>query len=142
MSIFSNILSIRSRLMLMLILVSAISAMVLIYIGYVNGKTAMNESIFNQLTSVKASKKYQVESYFEEIGNITEVLGENEMIAQALSDFKEGFRKIGKTELSSDCSQRLSTHYDEFMDRVSLNMDVKNNPELYYPKSVEACYLQ
>ena len=142
MSISSNFLSIRSRLMLMLILVSAISAMVLIYIGYVNGKEAINESIFNQLTSVKASKKYQIESYFREIGNITEVLGENEMIAQALSDFKKGFRKIGNSQLSAECSQQLSAHYDGFVDNVSRNMDIKNNPELYYPKSVEACYLQ
>ncbi len=142
MSISSNFLSIRSRLMLMLILVSAISAMVLIYIGYVNGKEAINKSIFNQLTSVKASKKYQIESYFHEIGNITEVLGENDMIAQALSDFKRGFRKIGNSELSAECSQQLSAHYGEFVDKVSQNMDIKNNPELYYPKSVEACYLQ
>ena len=142
MSISSNLLSIRSRLMLMLILVSAISAMVLIYIGYVSGKNAINESIFNQLTSTKASKKYQIESYFHEIGNITEVLGENDMIAQALSDFKRGFRKIGKTELSAECSQQLSVHYEDFVDKVSQNMDIKNNPELYYPNSVEACYLQ
>ena len=142
MSFASNFLSIRSRLMLMLILVSGISAMVLIYIGYVNGKEAINESIFNQLTSVKASKKYQIESYFHEIGNITEVLGENEMVAQALSDFKNGFRKINKTELNSECSQRLSSHYDDFVDKVSMNMDIKNNPELYYPNTVEACYLQ
>ena len=142
MSISSKFLSIRSRLMLMLILVSAISAMVLIYIGYVNGKNAINESIFNQLTSVKASKKYQIESYFHEIGNITEILGENEMIAQALSDFKSGYRQIGKTQLSSECSQKLSSHYDDFVDHVSQNMDIKNNPELYYPKSIEACYLQ
>ncbi len=142
MNISPKTLSIRSRLMLMLILVSAISSMVLIYIGYVNGKNAINESIFNQLTSVKASKKYQIESYFREIGNITEVLGENDMIAQALSDFKSGFRSIGKTELNAECSQRLSTHYDEFLDQVSQNMDIKDNPELYYPTSVEACYLQ
>ncbi len=126
----------------MMILVSAISSMVLIYIGYVNGKEAINESIFNQLTSVKASKKYQIESYFREIGNITEVLGENEMIANALSDFKIGFKRIGKTELNSECSQRLSSHYDEFVNKVSENMDIKGNPELYYPNSAEACYLQ
>ena len=142
MSFLTNTLSIRSRLMLMLILVSAISAMVLIYIGYVSGKDAINESIFHQLTSVKASKKYQIESYFREMGNITEVLGENEMVAQALSEFKTGFRKIGKTELNASCSKQLSAHYVDFVDKVSLNMDIKNNTDLYYPQSIEACYLQ
>ena len=142
MNFFSKTLSIRSRLMLMLILVSAVSAMVLIYIGYVNGKNAINDSIFNQLTSVKASKKYQIESYFREIGNITEVLGENEMMTQALSDFKMGYRKIGKTQLNAECSQQLSAHYEDFVYKVSQNMDIKNNTELYYPNSIEACYLQ
>ncbi len=142
MSISSKFLSIRSRLMLMLILVSAISAMLLIYVGYVNGKNAINQSIFNQLTSIKASKKYQIESYFREVGNITEVLGSNEMVVQALNDFKKGFRKIGNTQLNAECSKQLSVHYDDFVDKVSQNMDIKNNPELYYPNTVEACYLQ
>lgn len=142
MSYTSKNVSIRSRLMLMLIMISAISAMVLIYIGYINGKNAINDSTFNQLTSVKASKKYQIESYFQQIGNLAELLGENDMIIQALSDFKQGFRTIGNTQLNAECSQRLSSHYDGFVDRVSQNMDIQNNTELYYPKSVEACYLQ
>ncbi len=142
MNLLSRFLSIRSRLMLMLVLVSAISAIVLIWIGYQNGKEAISKSIFNQLTSVKAAKKYQIESYFKEIANITEILGENEAIKDALVDFKRGYRKIGKTEINAECSQQLSSHYIDFVDKVALNMDIKNNPELYYPSSVEACYLQ
>ena len=116
--------------------------MVLIWIGYQNGKQAISESIFNQLTSVKAAKKYQIESYFKEMANVTEILGENKSIREALVDFKSGFRKIGKTQLNAECSQQLSSHYIDFVEKVAENMDIKNNPELYYPSSVEACYLQ
>lgn len=48
-NIFSRNLSIRSRLMLLLILVSALASLVLIFIGYQTGKTAITEGIFNQL---------------------------------------------------------------------------------------------
>ncbi len=137
-----NSLSIRSRLILMLILVSAISGIVLIYIGYISGKESISESIFNQLTSVKASKKYQIESYFDEIANLTEVLGTNEMIVSALRDFKKGYKEISKQEIPPECNQQLSNHYNDFIDRMSQNIDVKSDIDIYYPKSLEACHLQ
>lgn len=126
----------------MLILVSTISALILIYIGYITGKEAISNSIFNQLTSVKASKKYQIESYFDEIANLTEVLGTNEMMVSALRDFKQGYREINNQKLTPECDQQLSAHYNDFIDHVSKNMDVKSNIDLYYPTSVEACHLQ
>ncbi len=134
--------SIRSRLIVMLILVSALSSVVLIYIGYQNGKAAISHSVFNQMNSIKSAKKYQIESYFKEMASVTEVLGANETVKNALKDFKNGFRKIGENSLNIECSKQLSDHYTEFVDRLTQNMDVKNNPELYYPNTAEACYLQ
>lgn len=142
MALSINSLSIRSRLILMLILVSTISSLVLIYIGYITGKEAISNSIFNQLTSVKASKKYQIESYFNEIANLTEVLGSNDMVVSALRDFKKGYRAISNQELTPECNQQLSAHYNDFIELMSQNIDVKSNIELYYPTSVEACHLQ
>ncbi len=129
-------------MMLMLIIVSALASLVLIFIGYQTGKTAINEGIFNQLKSVRAAKQYQVESHFSEMAHIVEILGTNEMVAQALKDFKAGFRRIEKEDLATDCNSRLTGHYEWFIDRLLQNMDVKPNVELFYPTSLEACYLQ
>jgi len=139
---FSHNLSIRSRLMLMLIIVSAMASLVLIAIGYFNGKTAITKGIFNQLTSVRAAKQYQIESYFNEMAQIVEILGTNETVAQALKDFKQGFSKIESEDLAKDCNSKLTDHYEWFIDRLLQNMEVKPNVELYYPTSLQACYLQ
>ena len=78
MSFLSRNLSIRSRLLLMLILVSSIASAVLISISYMNGKSAIEQGIFNQLTGIRAAKQYQIESYFKQMSGIVEVLGTNE----------------------------------------------------------------
>ena len=126
----------------MMILVSAISAVVLIYIGIQNGSESIQDARFQQLTSIKAAKKNQIEAYLNEISHLTEVMGENDMIIQALVDFKTAFQKIGNSKLNEECSQQLSSHYEDFVDKLSQNLAVKNDPDMYYPNTVEACYLQ
>ncbi len=135
-------LSIKSRLMLMLILVCLLSASVLIYIGYITGKKAITEGIFNQLTSVKNAKKYQIESYFLEIGKITETLAAGDMVKNAIKDFRHGYRLLSTEKIDKDCSQKLSNFYLDFVQKVGKNIEVKENIDLYYPNTIEACYLQ
>ena len=141
-TIFSRNLSIRSRLLLTLILVSALSAMVLIAIGYYSGKKAITAGIFNQLTGIRAAKQYQVESYFKEMSGIVEVLGSGHSVKTALREFKRGFQLLGQSEINANCSNQLSSHYISFVDRLSQNLSIKSSIDLYYPNTVEACYLQ
>lgn len=135
-------LSIRSRLLLMLLFVCGIAAAILIYIGYQSGQAAIRQGVFNQLTSVRAAKKYEVENYFNEISSIVEVLGDNATITTALREFKTGFRQLSTNQLDVDCSRKLNNHYEDFLDQLAQNLDVKPTIELYYPNTTAACYLQ
>lgn len=142
MSFLSRNLSIRSRLLLMLILVSSIASAVLISISYMNGKSAIEQGLFNQLTGIRAAKQYQIESYFKQMSGIVEVLGTNETVAEAMSEFKRGFSALSDDQLDVDCSRQLSLHYDGFVKKLSSNLDITPNIDLYYPNTSEACYLQ
>lgn len=135
-------LSIRSKLLLMLLFVSFASSIVLIYIGYTSGKTAINDGIFEKLTSIRASKQYQIENYFDNISNIVETLGANSMTADAIVDFRRGFADISKQELNIQCRKELSIHYEKFIDRLAENVQIKPIVDLYYPSNAAACYLQ
>ncbi len=142
MKLNARFLSIRSRIILMLLMVSTFAAFVLIYIGYQNGKEAITQGSFNQLKGIRASKQYQIETYFEQTESVVEIMADNKEILNALKDFKKGFRKLSNNKLQVDCRQELSIHYDKFVDRLSENMDIKPSTELYYPTSQAACYLQ
>ena len=142
MSFLSRNFSIRSRLLLMLVLVSSIASVVLISIGYFNGKKAIDEGLFNQLTGIRAAKQYQIESYFKQMAGIVEILGTNETVANAMIEFRRGFASLNDDKLDVDCSRQLSMHYDKFVNDLSQNLDITPNPDLYYPNTSEACYLQ
>ena len=63
-----NQLSIKSKLIVMLLGVSSFSILVTAYLGYQSGQANLTSRVFSQLTSLRASKAYQIESYFKKIG--------------------------------------------------------------------------
>ena len=76
------------------------------------------------------------------MSGIVEILGTNESIADAMGDFKRGFASLRDDKLDVDCSRQLSLHYDGFVKKLSNNLEISPNPDLYYPNTTEACYLQ
>ena len=142
MKLHTRALSIRSRLIIMLLTVSSLAAFVLIYIGYQNGKQAITQGAFNQLKGIRASKQYQIETYFRETEGIVEIMADNRQVADALNDFKAGYKELNGNDLQVNCRQELSVHYEDFVERLSENMDVKPSVDLYYPTTKAACYLQ
>jgi hypothetical protein len=77
MSVFKLRLSLQSQLMLMLISVSAAAMLVIAYLGYHSGELNLTTRIFEQLTSVRASKVYQMQSYFRSLYSQAEALSED-----------------------------------------------------------------
>ena len=142
MKLPTRVLSIRSRLILMLLFVSLIAAGVLTAIGYINGKKAIMEGAFSRLKGIRASKQYQIETYFRQMEGTVEILADNEEIITAAREMKRGYRRLSGTDVPVDCSRRLSDYYVDFTDKLSQNMDIKGNTDMYYPTSQAACYLQ
>ncbi len=66
-SLFQQALSIKSKLIAMLLLVSGASVLVTAYLGSRSGQSSLTDRVFSQLTSIRASKAYQIEAYFKNI---------------------------------------------------------------------------
>ena len=135
-------LSIRSRLILLLLLVSGSGAVVLILVGRMHGKTAMERAAFAQLNSVRSNKVYQIESYFQTQFNVVESLSESPAVKEGLRRFRRGFRLLTDDQINAECSRQLSDHYTGFIDRLSENIAVNQKIDLFYPTTTAACYLQ
>ena len=72
-----NRLSIKSKLQIIMLVASLGSILVVGYLSWYKGQQTLTKRIFNQLTSVRASKAYQIESYFRTLRSHIETLSED-----------------------------------------------------------------
>ena len=135
-------LSIRSRLILMLLAISGLAAITLIVVGRQHGNAAMEAAAEAQLSTLRSNKKYQIENYFRHQFDLVESLGESPAIRDALRQFKRGFRNLTDDAINAECTARLNDHYARFVARLGQNMAVKPDIDLFYPTTVAGCYLQ
>lgn len=134
--------SVRTRIMLMLLFVSLLACIVLGVLGSSYGEKVITEETISQLNLIRSSKEDQIKTYFNDVGHFVEVMGQNQMIIDAAKEFSSAFSKLSNDSLPKECSLSLNRYYDDFIDRLSQNMEIKKDPMLYLPFSVEGCYLQ
>ncbi|WP_413268491.1 adenylate/guanylate cyclase domain-containing protein [Floridanema aerugineum] len=128
---------------MMLLAVSSCSILVTAYLGYRSGQLNLTNRVFNQLTSVRASKAYQIESYFQNIRNHTQTLSENPAIIAAMQEFTAAYNQLQTAEIPPNFERNLTVYYrDEFLTR--LNKAEEGSPilESYLPKTIASRYLQ
>jgi class 3 adenylate cyclase len=136
-------LSIKSKLLVMLLGVSAVSILIVAWLSYSSGNAALTEGVFAHLTSVRASKGYQIESYFEDVRSQVETLGEDHMIAEAMDRFRTAYAELSETPISAASDESLRSHYRmEFVPRLAANVEGTPIAESYVPVTPAARYLQ
>ena len=138
-----NRLSIKSKLILMLLAVSSCSIFVTAYLGYRSGQANLTDRVFSQLTSLRASKAYQIESYFENIRNHTQTLSQDLMIVAAMQEFKAAYRQLEAAKVPAEFDKKIAAYYrNEFLPRLAKTNEGSPVLESYTPKSPAARYLQ
>src|SRR6478609_9961548 len=60
---------IQSKLLIMLLATSILSALVVGFVGYTSGKNALQNAAFNQLTQVRESRAREITSFFDQLKN-------------------------------------------------------------------------
>jgi len=114
-----NHISIKSKLIVMLLAVSGCSILVTAYVGYQSGQSNLNKRVFDQLTSVRASKAYQIESYFKNIRNHTETLSEDPSIISAMRSFTTAYQKLQDKKIANSVNSKINQYYNkEFLPRL------------------------
>ena len=138
-----NHISIKSKLIVMLLVVSGSSILVTAYVGYQSGKSNLNKRVFDQLTSVRASKAYQIESYFKNIRNHTETLSEDPSITAAMRSFTDAYQKLQTEKIANPINSKINQYYNqEFLPRLIKSTGGSPIVESYTPKVAASQYLQ
>ena len=138
-----NHISIKSKLIVMLLAVSGCSILVTAYVGYQSGQSNLNKRVFNQLTSIRASKAYQIESYFKNIRNHTETLSEDPSIIAAMRSFTDAYQILQTEKVTNPINTKIQQYYNqEFLPRLIQSTGGSPLVESYTPKAAASQYLQ
>ncbi|MEM7062837.1 MAG: adenylate/guanylate cyclase domain-containing protein [Cyanobacteria bacterium P01_B01_bin.77] len=138
-------LRIKSKVMLVLLIVSLGSAAVMGLLTWQRARNILTQRIFDQLTSVRAAKAAEIESYFQFMYNQVETLAEDRMIVSAMGEFDQAFDQLNAetTPISDTWQKALRTYYvDEFFPRLSENIDGTPIFDIYRPGGRAAQILQ
>ncbi|WP_089942924.1 hypothetical protein [Candidatus Entotheonella palauensis] len=136
-------LNIKSKLTLIIVVVSLGAVLTVGYLNWRFTRTTLTQTISNQLTSVRASKAAQIETYFENIRHQVETLCQDDMIVAAMVRFKKAFRKLNLQQISGEWQEEIERYYnDVFFPKLFAHLEGAPNLELYTPDSQAALYLQ
>ena len=136
-------LSLRSKLLLILLSMTVGSILVLGYLGWNTSYDAMTEAIFNHLSSVRTSKAYHIESYMQFLRHQLSSWGEDEMVIRAMVRFNKSFKHLEFELIPKAWDDALEGAYvKDFFSRLVPLKSSEPSLEFYKPESTAAHYLQ
>ena len=127
----------------MLLSVCISSIMAIAYVGYNNGRQALNSSIQNQLVSLREVKAAEIEGYFETVSSQVQTISEVGSVVDAVKEFKAAYKELDEQSLPIAWNDELKKFYNEkFLPRLEQNTE--GNPLLYsyFPQTTAARHLQ
>ncbi len=105
-------------------------------------------SKFDQLTSIRSTKKRNIEDYFNNIRNQIKTYSEDKMIIDAMKAFKAVFHDIGKNIPAAELTKMkavVKEYYEtEFLPRLNANTEVNEKLDKYWdndPRTILMQYL-
>ena len=126
----------------MLLGVCISSIIAIAYVGYNNGRQALDNSIQNQLTSVRETKAYQIEKYFQKIRAEIQTFSQSGVSESVLS-LTQAYQQLNNQKIQLTWHEQLKNYYEqEFL--VQLAKNTVGRPLLYsyLPQNAAARYLQ
>jgi class 3 adenylate cyclase len=136
-------LTIRSKLMIVLILLAAASMLTFGIKSYLDFRSTIAKRLTSKLTTNRNTKLNHVKFYFENIRNQVSVLSQDRAFVDAMRDFKVAFHDLNAVQASTGATTRVRGYYrNEFLPRIG-GESVKNYVlESFLPQTNAAMYLQ
>ncbi len=136
-------LSIRSKLIILLLLTSIICILVVAYQGYHSANNALRQAVVNQLATLREAKAEQVKMALSNSHDQFLAFAENRTIIDALSEFRTAFQLVSRESVSEDSKRQLAHYYQkEFVPRLKQHLGGVPQVKHYIPESNAANYLQ
>jgi class 3 adenylate cyclase len=110
--------SIQSKLLVMLLLTSILSAAVVGAIGYQSGRSSLRASVFDRLTEIRESQSRQLQTQFSDLKNSLVIYSRGSTATQAIEAFTAGFDQLNDATISPGQQQAIVDYYDNNFAKV------------------------
>ena len=136
-------LSIRSKLVILLLATSILSILIIAWQGYTSARTALTEATHNQLNTLRSAKTQQVESYFTGISNQVQGFADNRVVIDAVNEFRTAFHLAARESVSDEQVEAVQAFYrKEFIPRLQKRIGGEHEVAHFAPTDAAAIYLQ
>ena len=136
-------LSVEFKLLAMLLFVSIASILAITLITYTGSEEALTNAVYNQLTSLRSSRKTQIEDLFKIVRLQASNLANFRTIIDMTAGLRKGYAELQASEIPPAWDQALSTYYrDSFLPTLEKVSGRKPILDAYLPREPAARYLQ
>lgn len=131
------------KLFAILTLLGAVAVLVTGVLGYFRARDALEQAVFDQLTTIRQTKARQVETYFNTINSELRLLASSKMVADATRAFKIEVAKIDRGDTSPELRKKVSDWYvANLMPDMTRILGEKAALANYLPVGAAPYYLQ
>jgi class 3 adenylate cyclase len=110
--------SIQSKLLVMLLLTSILSAAVVGAIGYQSGRTSLRNAAFDRLTEIRQSQSRQLQAQLSDLKNSLVIYAKGATATEAVEAFSAGFNQLGNAPIAPQQQQSIVNYYDTVFAKV------------------------
>jgi len=103
--------SIQSKLLVMLLLTSILSAAIVGFIGYQSGRNSLRAAVFDSLTEIRQSQSRQLQVGIADLKNSLVVYSRGSTATQATEAFTTAFDQLGTSNLDPAQQQSVVDYY-------------------------------
>ncbi|TAE31572.1 MAG: adenylate/guanylate cyclase domain-containing protein [Candidatus Kapaibacterium sp.] len=136
-------LTIKSKLMLVLILLCAASMLTFGVKSYLDFRNTIAKRLMSKLTTNRNTKLHHIKFYFETIRKQVSVLSQDRAFIEAMDDFRADFHEAGTLQASTDATVRVKEYYsNEFLPRIGGDTAKNFVLDAFLPQTPSAMYLQ
>jgi len=140
---FLSKIGIRSKILLMLLLVAVGSIAIIGYLGYETGTAVVRRLTRSQFAAIQASKSFEVESYFASLQRQVQTLSGDLVTIEAMKAFDRSFHALNAKSVPPDWRGELQHYYaDAFTPSLRANLFHVGLASDYLPQAPAAQYLQ
>ncbi|WP_018237534.1 adenylate/guanylate cyclase domain-containing protein [Ensifer sp. BR816] len=132
-----------AKLFTTLALLGAVAVLLTAVLGYFRAREALEQAIFDQLTTARQTKARQIETYFRTIQAELRLLATSKMVVESTREFRAAVEQLDRAGVSSELSQKVSEWYAEnFIPQITAIQGRKPALSDYLPVGGAPYYLQ
>ncbi|MEN3321278.1 MAG: hypothetical protein V7643_4680 [Mycobacterium sp.] len=105
--------SIQSKLLVMLLLTSILSAAVVGFIGYQSGRNSLRASVFDGLTEIRQSQSRQLQAELSDLQNSLVVYTRGSTATEAIEAFTAAFDQLNNATVTGAQQQSIVDYYNK-----------------------------